>query len=101
MITLLTAFLVSVMAASTPLLLAAAGELVAEKAGVLGGAVAAFAVAHETLHPMLGVAAGLGVGLALSLMFAIISLTLQANQTATGLALTIFGRGLSALVGTA
>ncbi len=110
MITLLTAFLVSVMAASTPLLLAAVGELVVERTGVLnlgvegmmlGGAVAAFAVAHETGQPGLGVLAGLGVGIALSLVFGVISLTLQANQTATGLALTIFGRGLSALVGTA
>lgn len=105
---LLVAFLVSVVAASTPLLLAAVGELVAEKAGVLnlgvegmmlGGAIAAFATAHETGSPVLGVAAGLLAGIALSLLFGVISLTLQANQTATGLALTIFGRGLSTLLG--
>jgi general nucleoside transport system permease protein len=108
MITLLTAFLVSVMAASTPLLLAAVGELVVEKAGVLnlgvegmmlGGAIAAFALAHESGQPWLGMIGGLTVGLLLSLMFGVISLTLQANQTATGLALTIFGRGFSALLG--
>jgi ABC-type uncharacterized transport system permease subunit len=108
MIGLITAILVSVMAASTPLLLAAVGELVVEKAGVLnlgvegmmlGGAIAAFAIAHETGQPWMGMIAGLGVGLLLSLMFGVISLTLQANQTATGLALTIFGRGFSALLG--
>ena len=105
---LLTAVLASVIAASTPLLLAAVGELVAEKAGVLnlgvegmmlGGAIAAFATAHETGSPVLGVAAGLLAGIALSVLFGVIALTLQANQTATGLALTIFGRGLSTLLG--
>ena len=106
--TLLVAFLVSVIAASTPLLLAAIGELVAEKAGVLnlgvegmmlGGAIAAFATALVTGSPALGAVAGLLAGIALSLLFAVIALTLQANQTATGLALTIFGRGLSTLLG--
>ena len=105
---LLTAVLASVIAAATPLLLAAVGELVAEKAGVLnlgvegmmlGGAIAAFATAHETGSPVLGVAAGLLAGIALSVLFGVIALTLQANQTATGLALTIFGRGLSTLLG--
>ena len=108
MTALLTAFLVSLILAATPLLLAAVGELVVEKAGVLnlgvegmmlGGAIAAFAIAHETGQPSAGIAAGLLVGVGLSLMFAFITLTLQANQTATGLALTIFGRGLSALLG--
>lgn len=108
MITLVTAFLVSVIVAATPLLLAAIGELVVEKVGVLNlgvegmmlaGAIGAFATAHETGSTVLGVFAGIGAGVALSLLFAVISLTLQANQTATGLALTIFGRGFSALVG--
>ena len=109
MTALLIAFLVSVIAASTPLLLAAVGELVVEKAGVLnlgvegmmlGGAIAAFAAAHETGQPWLGMLAGAGRRASLlSLMFGVISLTLQANQTATGLALTIFGRGFSALLG--
>lgn len=100
--------LVSVMAASTPLLLAATGELVVEKVAVLNlgvegmmlmGAIAGFAVAHETGNLPLALAAAVGAGMALSLLFAVLTLTLQANQTATGLALTIFGRGFSALVG--
>ncbi len=100
--------LVSVIAASTPLLLAAVGELVAERAGVLNlgvegmmlaGAIAAFAAAHQTGMTSLGLLAALLAGIALSLVFAVLTLTLQANQTATGLALTIFGRGFSALVG--
>ncbi len=105
---LLTAFLVSVVAGATPLLLAGVGELVAERAGVLnlgvegmmlGGALAAFAAAHGTGQPAWGVLAGLAAGAALALLFGVVTLTMQANQTATGLALTIFGRGLSALLG--
>jgi simple sugar transport system permease protein len=108
MLHLITSFLVSVIAASTPLLLAATGELVAEKSGVLNlgvegmmlaGAIAGFAAAHATGSPMIGLVAALFAGIALSLVFAVLTLTLQANQTATGLALTIFGRGFSALLG--
>ena len=105
---ILTPLLVSVIVASTPLLLAATGELVVERAGVLnlgvegmmlGGAIAGFAAAHLTGSTALGLGAAMLAGLALALLFAFVTLTLQANQTATGLALTIFGRGLSALVG--
>jgi len=108
MLHLITSFLVSVIAASTPLLLAATGELVAEKSGVLNlgvegmmlaGAIAGFAAAHATGSPMTGLVAALFAGIALSLVFGVLTLTLQANQTATGLALTIFGRGFSALLG--
>jgi simple sugar transport system permease protein len=108
MLHLVTSFLVSVIAASTPLLLAATGELVVEKSGVLNlgvegmmlaGAIGGFAAAHATGSPMLGLVAALCAGVALSLVFGVLTLTLQANQTATGLALTIFGRGFSALLG--
>ena len=108
MTALLVNGLVSIIAASTPLLLAAVGELVVERAGVLnlgvegmmlGGAIAAFATTHATGMTSLGLLAALFAGIALSLLFGVITLTLQANQTATGLALTIFGRGFSALVG--
>ena len=107
---LLTNALISIILASTPLLLAATGELVAERAGVLNlgvegmmlaGAIAGFATALGTGSAGLGVVAGLLAGLALALVFAVLVLTLHANQTATGLALTIFGRGFSALVGVA
>ena len=105
---LLVPLLVSVIAASTPLLLAATGELVVERAGVLNlgvegmmltGAIAAFASTELTGSPAVGLIAALVGGMLLSLVFAVLTLTLQANQTATGLALTIFGRGFSALVG--
>jgi simple sugar transport system permease protein len=99
---------VSIMAAATPLLLAAIGELVVERCAVLNlgvegmmlvGAIAGFATAHETGNLPLALLAAVFAGMLLSSLFAVLTLTLQANQTATGLALTIFGRGFSALVG--
>jgi simple sugar transport system permease protein len=108
MIFFLSSFLVSVIAAATPLLLAATGELVAEKAGVLNlgvegmmlvGAVAAFAVALGTGSTVLAVGAAILAGAMMALIFCFLTLTMLANQIATGLALTIFGRGFSALVG--
>ena len=100
--------LLTVITASTPLLLAATGELVTEKSGVLNlgvegmmlvGAVAAFAVASTTGSGLLGIGAGLLAGMAMALVFAVLTLSLMANQVASGLALTIFGVGLSALAG--
>ena len=96
------------LAAGTPLVFAALGELVVEKSGVLNlgvegmmltGAVASFIVTARTHSPWLGVGAGALAGAALSLVFALIALTLLANQVATGLALSLFGVGLSAFVG--
>jgi general nucleoside transport system permease protein len=104
----LTAFFVSVLAAATPLLLAAAGELLAERAGVLNlgvegmmlvGAVVGFAVGHATDSTFLGVVAAMIGGAALSAVFGFLTLTLLCNQIAAGLALTIFGRGFSSLMG--
>jgi general nucleoside transport system permease protein len=100
--------LVLTLAAGTPLVYAALGELVTEKSGVLNlgvegmmlvGAVTAFIVAATTKNAWLGVAAGTAAGAALSLVFAVLTLTLMANQVATGLALSLFGVGLSAFVG--
>jgi general nucleoside transport system permease protein len=96
------------LAAGTPLVFAALGELIVEKSGVLNlgvegmmlvGAIASFIVAAKTGAPWLGVCAGALVAAALSLIFAVIALTLRANQVATGLALSLFGIGLSAFVG--
>ena len=100
--------LASLMVAATPILLAALGELVVEKAGVLNlgvegmmilGAVTGFIIAVETGNPWVGfVAAAIG-GAALSMIFALLTQVLLSNQVATGLALTLFGLGFSALLG--
>ncbi len=98
----------SLMVAATPILLAAVGELVVERAGVLNlgvegmmitGAVCGFIVAVTTGSPLLGfVGAALG-GALLSVLFGVLTQFLLSNQVATGLALTLFGLGLSALLG--
>ena len=105
---IVVSFIVSVMTASTPLLLAASGEIVTEKSGVLNlgvegmmlvGAIVGFATMVHTGSAFLGVIAAMLAGVAMALIFAVLTLTFLANQVATGLALTIFGTGLSALVG--
>ena len=104
----LTQLVLLTLAAGTPLVYAALGELVTEKSGVLNlgvegmmlvGAVVAFIVAARSGSPWLGVAAGMAAGAALALVFAVVTLSLQANQVASGLALSLFGVGLSAFVG--
>ncbi len=98
----------SLMVAATPLLLAAIGELVVEKSGVLNlgvegmmivGAIAGFAVSVETGSPLLGLIAAMIGGALLSCLFAFLTQFALANQVASGLALTLFGLGLSALMG--
>ncbi|MEJ2001566.1 MAG: ABC transporter permease [Maritimibacter sp.] len=98
----------SLMVASTPILLAALGEMVVEKSGVLNlgvegmmitGAVVGFATAVSSGSPVLGFIAAAIAGAALSMIFALITLVLKSNQVATGLGLTLFGLGLSSLIG--
>lgn len=104
----LTLLLASLMVASTPILLAALGELVVERAGVLNlgvegmmitGAICGFAIAVQTGSAAFGfVAAALG-GALISLVFGLLTQYLLSNQVATGLALTLFGLGFSSLIG--
>jgi general nucleoside transport system permease protein len=105
---LLEAIILSVIAASTPLLLAAAGELVVERSGVLNlgvegmmivGAACGFAGAYLSGSTLIGALCGILAGAAMAAVFGILTLGLAVNQVATGLALTIFGVGLSGLIG--
>ena len=105
---IIESMLIATLVAGTPLIIVALGQLVAEKSGVLNlgaegmmamGAVAGFAVTFHTGNPWLGVLAGMVAGALMSLLFAIVVLTLMGNQVATGLALSIFGVGLSAFIG--
>ncbi|MFK3776563.1 ABC transporter permease [Agrobacterium sp. NPDC089420] len=105
---MLQAILLTVITAATPLVIAASGELVTERAGVLNlgvegmmimGAVCAFATAHMTGSPYLGILAGIASGAVFSLLFGFLTLTLVTNQVATGLALTILGLGVSGMLG--
>lgn len=105
---IIISIIMTVVGASTPILLAALGELVVEKSGVLNlglegmmliGAVVAFAVTSVTGSPLFGILVAMVAATASSLLFGYLVLTLTANQVATGLALTIFGIGLSSLMG--
>jgi len=105
---LLEAIILAVLAASTPLLIAATGELVTERAGVLNlgvegmmivGAACGFGGAWLTGSTIIGALCGIAAGTLLSLIFAMMTLGLAVNQVATGLALTILGIGLSGLIG--
>ncbi len=100
--------LIGAIRAGTPLVFAALGELVTEKAGVLNlgvegtmlvGAVVGFMVTVVTGNVYLGILSAILAGMFMSLVFGILTLTLLTNQVATGLALTIFGIGLSAFLG--
>ena len=104
----LLSVILTIITASTPLLLAAIGELVVERSGVLNlgvegmmamGAVSGFGAALATGNPYVGVLAALVAGAVLSLLFGFLTLTMVSNQVATGLALTLLGLGISGLMG--
>ncbi len=108
MIDTTVAIFVAAIAAGTPMVFAALGELVAEKSGVLNlgvegmmlvGAITGFAVAAQSGNLWLGVIGGMAAGAAMSFIFCVLTLNLMANQVASGLALTLFGLGLSAFLG--
>ena len=102
--------IITIATAATPLLIAAIGELVVERSGVLNlgvegmmimGAVTGFGVALTTGSAWLGIAAAIIVGALFALLFGFLTLTLVTNQVATGLALTLLGLGLSGMIGEA
>ena len=102
------AVILTIITAATPLLLAALGELIVERAGVLNlglegmmatGAACGFAAATLTGSTGLGVVAAILSAMLLASLFGFVTLTLGANQVASGLALTIVGLGLSGLIG--
>jgi simple sugar transport system permease protein len=103
-----TLLVASLMVASTPILLAAIGELVVEKSGILNlgvegmmiiGAICGFAAAVVTGSPMIGFLCAAIGGAAVSVIFAVLTQYFLSNQVASGLALTLFGLGLSAMIG--
>jgi simple sugar transport system permease protein len=104
----LIALFTGTVVAATPLIYAALGELVAERAGVLNlgvegmmlvGALAAFAAGVGTGSLLTAYLAAVAASVLMALLFAVLTLSLQTNQVATGLALTLFGLGLSAFAG--
>lgn len=105
---LMIAILATAVTAGTPILFASLGEILTERAGILNlglegvmlvGAVSGFSVALASSEPWLGVAAAMLAGGALALVHAVLSVTLKANQVVSGLALALFGAGLSGYLG--
>ncbi len=100
--------ILTIATAATPLLIAALGELVVERSGVLNlgvegmmimGAVTGFAVALATGNPWLGMIGAIIIGSLFSLLFGFLVLSIATNQVATGLSLTLLGIGLSGMIG--
>ncbi|MBM7855914.1 simple sugar transport system permease protein [Desulfohalotomaculum tongense] len=107
---LIAAVFATAITAGTPILFAALGEIFTERAGILNlgvegmmlvGAVTGFMVAYKTGNPWFGVLASMLAGGLLSFIHALLTVTLKANQVVSGLALTIFGTGLSGYLGKA
>ncbi|OQM75935.1 ABC transporter permease [Manganibacter manganicus] len=103
------AILLTIATAATPLLIAAIGELVVERSGVLNlgvegmmimGAVGGFGAGYLTGSAWLGLLAAIAIGALFSLLFAVMTLSLATNQVATGLSLTLLGLGFSGMMGT-
>ena len=102
------AVLAAAVLAGTPVLFATLGEIYAERSGVLNlgvegmmlvGALAGFVVTARSGNPWFGAVAAAAAGAGLGAIHAFLSVTLRANQVASGLALTIFGTGLLAFLG--
>jgi ABC-type uncharacterized transport system permease subunit len=100
--------LMTVVTAATPLVIAAVGELVVERSGVLNlgvegmmimGASLGFAAAYVSGSTTIGALGGIAAGMAMAGLFALLTIGLAINQVAAGLALTILGTGLSGLFG--
>ena len=106
------ALLVSILAvtitAGTSLVFASLGEILTERSGILNlglegimimGAVSAFAAAFHTESLLAGVVTGIVVGGLLASIHAFLTISLRADQVVSGLALTLFGGGLSSFLG--
>ena len=104
----IVSFIFAVVVAGTPLLFATLGEIITQKGGNLNlgvegmmyiGVASGFVVAYYTKNPVLFILAAIGSGVLASMIYALLTVTLKANQTVTGLALTIFGTGFANFVG--
>ncbi|MBK1810099.1 ABC transporter permease [Clostridium sp. YIM B02505] len=104
----IVSFLHATIVAGTPLLLATLGEILTEKVGnlnlgvegmMLMGAVMGFIVGYSTGNPYMALLAAMIAGGLGGFIYGVLTVGLRANQVVTGLTLTIFGTGLSSLLG--
>jgi len=103
----ISAMLTAGLLAAVPLTLAALGEAVTERSGLLNlgiegmmlaGAFFGFWAAYRTEQFWIGILAGIGAGIALALVFGLLTISLRVDQVLVGLAVTIFGGGLTAFL---
>ncbi len=108
LVEILVPILSAAVRSGTPILFATLGEILTEKAGVLNlgleglmllGAFSGFSVTLSTGNPWLGLAAAVLVGMAVSAIHAFLCVNMGANQVVSGLAISMFGTGMSALLG--
>jgi simple sugar transport system permease protein len=106
---ILLALLAATVQAGTPILYATLGEILTEKGGILNmgvegimvvGALVGFLTALHTGSPVLAFAAGGLAGAGMAALHGIVCIVFLGNQVVSGLALTIFGTGLSGFFGT-
>ncbi len=104
----LTILFASVVAGAAPIVLAALGETITEKAGLINlsldgsillSAMAAFAVTYETRSLMMGFATAAVVGALVAATVAVFSIYLGQNQVAVGFVLTLMTRDLAYFIG--
>jgi simple sugar transport system permease protein len=107
---ILIAILATAVTAGTPILFAALGEILAERSGVLNlgvegmmlvGAISGFVIGVKTANPWLGLIMAMVAGGSMAMIHAFLCVSLKANQVVSGLALTLFGIGLSGYLGKA
>lgn len=105
---MLIAILSAAVGAATPLLFATIGEIYTEKSGNLNlgvegmmimGAVIGFSAGFESGNATLAMFGAMMAGAIGAAIYAVLTITLRANQVVTGLALTIFGTGFASFVG--
>jgi simple sugar transport system permease protein len=103
-VSLLASLLQSTVTMAVPLLLAALGELLAERGGMINiglegmlltGAFAAMAVTYWSGSPTLGLLAAWGAGMGLALLFAYVVVVHSGNQVVVGTALNLFALGVT------
>ena len=108
MVSFLAGLLEATVRASTVLILASLGEIIAERGGVLnlgvegmmlGGALSGFVVTVLTGNPWLGLAVGVLVGIAMSAIHAFLTISLKSDQVISGIMLTLLGIGLTTFFG--
>jgi ABC-type uncharacterized transport system permease subunit len=101
-------FLAAAIVASMPMMFATIGEIITEKSGLLNlgveglmlmGGIMGFVLGYETGNPWMAILGAILAGGVGSLVYAILTISLRANQVVTGLTLTIFGAGFASFVG--